>query len=116
MHHAADGFELTAPVGSFPKNVSPYGAVDMAGNAWEWTQDWASDDYYKKSPRKNPKGPDSGVRRVMRGGSWNYDVPFFVSAHNRSPGRPWIRKKYVGFRCTMDVPRNATKPIQTTTP
>lgn len=104
IHQADDGFEFTAPVGSFPENVSPYGAYDMAGNAWEWTWDWASDDYYQKSPRNNPKGPSSGVRRIMRGGSWNYDVPFFVSTHNRSPGRPWIHKKYVGFRCARVVP------------
>jgi formylglycine-generating enzyme required for sulfatase activity len=104
MHHQKDGFATTAPVGSFPQNVSPYGAYDMAGNAWEWTQDYHSEDYYKDSPRKNPTGPTAGVRRVMRGGSWNYDVPFFVSSHNRSDGRPWIRKKYVGFRCAMDTP------------
>jgi formylglycine-generating enzyme required for sulfatase activity len=104
MHHQKDGFATTAPVGSFPQNVSPYGAYDMAGNAWEWTQDYHSEDYYKDSPRKNPTGPTTGVRRVMRGGSWNYDVPFFVSSHNRSDGRPWIRKKYVGFRCAIDTP------------
>ncbi|MCP4601860.1 MAG: formylglycine-generating enzyme family protein [Proteobacteria bacterium] len=107
MHHAKDGFEFTAPVGSFPENVSPYGAYDMSGNAWEWTQDWANDDYYKRSPKKNPKGPESGIRRVMRGGSWNYDIPFYVTTTNRSPGRPWIAKKYVGFRCVKDVPKSA---------
>ncbi len=109
MHHADDGFKFTAPVGSFPQNVSPYGAYDMAGNAWEWTQDWASEDYYQKSPKKNPQGPATGERRVMRGGSWNYDIPFFVTAFNRSPGRPWIRKKYVGFRCAKDIPQTKTE-------
>ena len=104
MRRPGDGFDATAPVGSFPENVSPYGAYDMAGNAWEWTQDYYSEDYYEKSEKKNPKGPDQGVRRVMRGGSWCYDVPLYVTAHNRSDGRPWIRKKYVGFRCAKDVP------------
>jgi iron(II)-dependent oxidoreductase len=99
MHHGKDGFKSTAPVGSFKHNKSPYGAMDMAGNAWEWTQDYWNSRYYNNSPIKNPKGPKKGVKRVMRGGSWLYDVPFFVTAFNRSPGRPWIRKKYVGFRC-----------------
>ncbi|HIA02115.1 MAG TPA: hypothetical protein EYN66_09420 [Myxococcales bacterium] len=40
---------------------------------------------------------------MMRGGSWLYDVPFFVSTFNRSPGRPWIRKAYVGFRCAKSL-------------
>jgi formylglycine-generating enzyme required for sulfatase activity len=104
MHHSDDGFEFTAPVGSFPKNVSPYGAYDMAGNAWEWTYDFHGEDYYKNSDAKNPKGPQSGERHVMRGGSWMYDVPFFTTTYNRSPGRPWIRKKYVGFRCAKNAP------------
>jgi len=104
MHHDGDGFAWTAPVGSFPKNVSPYGAYDMAGNAWEWTQDWWSRRYYEESPRENPKGPRTGTTRVMRGGSWMYDVPFFVNAHNRSPGKPLVRKRYVGFRCAKDAP------------
>ncbi len=99
MHNPDDGFEKTAPVGSFPKNVSPYGAYDMAGNAWEWTLDYYNPTYYRHSPPKDPQGPKGGVTHTMRGGSWMYDVPFFQLAHNRSPGRPWIRKQYVGVRC-----------------
>jgi len=102
MHHADDGFPTTAPVGSYPKNVSPYGAYDMAGNAWEWTADYWNPRYYRHSPSKDPKGPEKGVKRVMRGGSWLYDVPFFVNSFNRSPGRPWVRKSAVGFRCAKD--------------
>ena len=71
----------------------------MLGNAWEWTADYWGPRYYRRSPTKDPTGPESGVKRVMRGGSWLYDVPFFVNAFNRSPGRPWIRKSAVGFRC-----------------
>jgi formylglycine-generating enzyme required for sulfatase activity len=44
-------------VGSDPLNVSPYGAVDMLGNAGEWAFDWASSDYYAVSPYRNPQGP-----------------------------------------------------------
>jgi iron(II)-dependent oxidoreductase len=103
MHHDLDGYKLTAPVGSFPKNVSPFGIYDMAGNVWEWTQDWFDRDYYARSPRDNPKGPETGKRRVMRGGSWYYDVPFYLVTHNRSPGWPQNQKPYFGLRCAMDV-------------
>jgi formylglycine-generating enzyme required for sulfatase activity len=108
-----DGFAYTAPVGSFPQGVSPYGVHDLAGNMWEWTADLYDPDYYRKSPARNPKGPaDDGnpkARRVMRGGSWMYDVPFFLTTHNRSPGRPWIRKMWVGIRCGKDAPASAAK-------
>jgi formylglycine-generating enzyme required for sulfatase activity len=105
LHGPEDGFDETAPVGSFPGNVSPYGAYDMAGNAWEWVSDFHGKHYYRESPRENPKGPKTGERRVMRGGSWMYDVPFFAMSTNRSPGRPQVRKIYVGFRCAMDAPK-----------
>ena len=103
MHNPDDGFDKTAPVGSFPKNVSPYGAYDMTGNAWEWTHDFYNGAYYRHSPLKDPQGPEHGLKHTMRGGSWMYDVPFFQLAHNRSPGRPWIRKQYVGFRCVKPL-------------
>ncbi|MBW2277983.1 MAG: formylglycine-generating enzyme family protein [Deltaproteobacteria bacterium] len=104
QHTPDDGFETTAPVGSFPQNKSPCGAYDMAGNAWEWVQDFWDPGYYPLSPRDNPPGSAKGKRRVMRGGSWMYDVPFFVTTSNRSPGWPFRRKEYVGIRCAMDVP------------
>jgi iron(II)-dependent oxidoreductase len=104
MHTPEDGFAGTAPVGSFPNNVSPYGAHDMAGNAWEWTQDLHDREFYGRSPRENPVNNEVGWRRIMRGGSWMYDVPFFVTSFNRSPGRAYFRKEYVGFRCAMDPP------------
>jgi formylglycine-generating enzyme required for sulfatase activity len=107
MHWAKDGFPYTAPVGSFPQNVSPFGVYDMAGNVWEYTADYWHPKYYRESPRRNPKGHrwgDSERRRVMRGGSWMYDVPFFMRTHNRSPGRTTYRKRFCGFRCGKDAP------------
>ena len=68
---SGDGYEYTAPVGSFPAGASPYGVMDMAGNVWEWCADWYDKDYYSsQSSQQNPKGPDSGTYRVLRGGSW----------------------------------------------
>jgi formylglycine-generating enzyme required for sulfatase activity len=65
-----DGYAWTAPVGSFPAGVSPYGVLDMAGNVWEWTADWYDEGYYSDSPSENPRGPESGDDRVIRGGSF----------------------------------------------
>jgi formylglycine-generating enzyme required for sulfatase activity/3',5'-cyclic AMP phosphodiesterase CpdA/energy-coupling factor transporter ATP-binding protein EcfA2 len=64
------GLRRTSPVGTFPAGASPYGCMDMAGNVWEWCGDRYKDDYYKKSPAKNPQGPSAGSARVIRGGSW----------------------------------------------
>jgi formylglycine-generating enzyme required for sulfatase activity len=60
----------TTEVGSYPEGASPYGALDMAGNVWEWVGDWYDSYYYSNSPDSNPTGPASGTNRVLRGGSW----------------------------------------------
>ena len=65
-----DGYEDPAPVGSFPAGESWVGALDMAGNVWEWVADWYDAGYYAHSPRENPTGPEDGQHRVLRGGSW----------------------------------------------
>ena len=57
-------------VGSFEEGKSPYGTYDMAGNVWEWVVDWYDEQYYGKSPVRNPRGPSLGEDRVIRGGSW----------------------------------------------
>ena len=61
-----DGYGPTAPVGSFPDDVSPYGLFDAAGNAAEWVADWWDAEYYARSPERNPAGPASGDQRVHR--------------------------------------------------
>jgi formylglycine-generating enzyme required for sulfatase activity len=88
----------TTPVSSYPKGVSPYGVYDMAGNVWEWVQDWYGEDYYANSPTENPTGPTSGTSRVMRGGSW-YDVEGNVRTARRVNIDPGAWVSHVGFRC-----------------
>lgn len=94
---ANDRYEATAPVGSFPSGASPYGALDMAGNVWEWVADWYDRDFYAQSPAQNPSGPENGAFRVLRGGSWDNTVRLVRSAY-RHYGSPDHRYIYIGFR------------------
>ena len=105
MRNPDDGWDKSAPVDAFPAGRSPVGAWQMAGNVWEWTTDWFSPIYYRQSQRRNPKGPNSGPRRMIRGGSWRYDIPFYVSSYNRSHSRVGSRFRHVGIRCFKDGPR-----------
>jgi formylglycine-generating enzyme required for sulfatase activity len=59
----------TTAVGSYPSGASPYGALDMAGNVWEWVNDWYSGSYYQQALARNPPGPATGTYRGLRGGS-----------------------------------------------
>jgi formylglycine-generating enzyme required for sulfatase activity len=95
----ADGFLTVAPVKSFPPNR--YGLHDMAGNVWEWCDDWFTEDYYAQSPRENPPGPSGGRVRVVRGGSWLCPEDFFVgyTVFARSSRTPDETSSNVGFRC-----------------
>ncbi len=87
----------TFPVGSFPAGASWCGALDMAGNVWEWCADWCAQDYYSVSPELNPTGPESGTYRVLRGGSWDFNCNFCRAAH-RASGDPSLATYYDGFR------------------
>lgn len=62
----------TSKAGAYPGNASPYGVMDMAGNVWEWVNDYFQGDYYSVSPGNNPTGPVTGNSRVMRGGAWDH--------------------------------------------
>jgi len=88
----------TTEVGSYPAGTSPYGALDMAGNVWEWVADWYSSSYYASLPDSNPQGPDSGAGRVVRGGSWHHDQRGVRAAY-RLGREPSHALSHVGFRC-----------------
>ncbi|MEI2691323.1 MAG: bifunctional serine/threonine-protein kinase/formylglycine-generating enzyme family protein [Anaerolineae bacterium] len=88
----------TTAVGSYPAGASPYGALDMAGNVWEWAADWYDEATYTASPRENPTGPGTGSTRVLRGGSWGISASY-VRAASRDGGTPDFRDDRVGFRC-----------------
>ena len=95
-----DGHQFTAPVGSYPKGASPFGALDMAGNVWEWVADWYDETYYRSSPAQNPTGPDTGQYRVLRGGSWGNEQGD-VRAANRDGFNPEDGVDLIGFRCAL---------------
>ena len=94
----AQPYDTGTPVGFYPKGASPYGVDDMAGNVMEWCQDWYSRDYYSVSPRKNPKGPETGTYRVVRGGTF-FTEPFELRSSARSAAWPSFQAhRMIGFR------------------
>ena len=110
MYGSSDGYETTSPVGSYPSGASLFGALDMAGNVWEWTSDWY--DWYKPYQSfsgkrvtygvnfsENPSGPSTGSFRVVRGGCWDSFDPSSVRAALRVGAEPTNRASGVGFRC-----------------
>ena len=93
------------PVGSYPKGASAYGALDMAGNVWEWTADWFDENYYRRTGVSlDPAGPITGVTRVTRGGSWAREGRLAVTTV-RNPVRPATASNEIGFRCAMTAGR-----------
>ena len=94
----------TQPVGAYASGVSPYGAHDMAGNVWEWVGDRYAKDYYQRSPDRNPRGPESGERRVLRGGLWADASTGSLWAPNRGNNLPRNRSFYIGVRCARASP------------
>jgi formylglycine-generating enzyme required for sulfatase activity len=94
-----DIWKYSSPVGSFPKNG--YGLYDMAGNVWEWCADWYDEKYYSISPKLNPKGPDSGKYKSLRGGSWYYNGNYGLRITYRFTGLPSLGNTFFGFRCVQ---------------
>jgi formylglycine-generating enzyme required for sulfatase activity len=73
----------------------------MTGNASEWCNDWYNESYYQSASTSNPKGPEKGSHKVIRGGSWNLG-PREVRTTKRHHFRPDVTLDYVGFRCAQD--------------
>jgi eukaryotic-like serine/threonine-protein kinase len=92
----------TTAVGSQAAGASPFGALDMAGNVWEWVNDWYDPGYWVKSPSSNPPGPPSGNARVFRGGSWDTNENYLRSA-NRDGDVPEDTNNQIGFRCSHSI-------------
>lgn len=107
----------TTRVGSYAEGISPFGALDMAGNVWEWVSDFYVHDYYKESPAENPTGPakDPGSHlRVIRGGSYQddmlnlrlpnrgYEVGPNPAVLPTDPAYYGHRSAKIGFRCAAD--------------
>ena len=93
-----DNAKYTAPVGSYPPNG--YGLYDMAGNVWEWVNDWYVEGYYREAPSKNPHGPHFGFAKIIRGGSW-INAPDFLRSSFRNWSDPASQVDYFGFRCAL---------------
>ncbi len=91
----------TAPVGSYPPNG--FELHDMAGNVWEWVSDWYSPDYYARAQYTNPRGPESGLMRIVRGGAWmNADARYLRCAY-RHKVPPDSYSYSIGFRIAYSL-------------
>ena len=113
----SDSYALTAPVGSFPEGTSWVGALDLAGNVWEWVADWYGS--YSSGRQVNPAGPQSGTARVLRGGSWGSSENYARCANRLWYTPTGTGNGYRGFRCGVSLPRvtvrltPARTPVQT---
>jgi formylglycine-generating enzyme required for sulfatase activity len=94
-----DGAPTTAPVGSYSEGASPFGALDMAGNVWEWTADWYA--RYTEAAAVNPHGPAMGRFRVARGGGWGVSWNGQKATVMRNKSAPTKRDIFLGFRCAL---------------
>lgn len=97
-----DGYQNSAPVGSYPEGASWVGALDMAGNVWEWVEDWCGE--YEEGYLDNPAGPNDGYCKIIRGGAWASPPAGLRTTYriiNTSEINPGIRHPNIGFRCVI---------------
>jgi sulfatase modifying factor 1 len=103
----------TAPVTKLPPQ-NDWGLHDLAGNVWEWVADWYDENYYATQPSDtpvlDPRGPDEGEARVLRGGAWS-DDPRLLRTAVRDGVYPDYGLDNIGFRCAIDrMPLGARPP------
>jgi formylglycine-generating enzyme required for sulfatase activity len=89
---------------AFPDSASPFGVLDMAGNVFEWVNDYYAESYFSSAPAVNPTGPESGEFRVVRGSS--FESPASQAAVTiRRPGANAFSSHDLGFRCVIQQPQ-----------
>ncbi|MFQ5645719.1 MAG: SUMF1/EgtB/PvdO family nonheme iron enzyme [bacterium] len=91
----------TCGVGNFKFGTSPYRLFNMAGNVWEWCQDWYDKNYYTVSSYTDPQGPSSGKKKIIRGGSWK-DNGNAMRVSKRCCADPGFKADNIGFRFLME--------------
>jgi formylglycine-generating enzyme required for sulfatase activity len=95
--------DKTAPIGSYPPNNN--GVFDMGGNVWEWVSDWMAPSYQVLDDLIDPRGPNSGIMKVRRGGAYSDSIKAMAIGY-----RDWSHpsSRYfsdIGFRCAINVKR-----------
>ncbi|MBN7799702.1 SUMF1/EgtB/PvdO family nonheme iron enzyme [Algoriphagus aestuariicola] len=94
----SDGYATASPAKAYPPNA--FGLYDMAGNVLEWCDDWYSESYPTDSLSINPKGPEAGTRKVLRGGAFD-TTPTITRIARRLGNYPSIKHEEKGFRCVF---------------
>ena len=96
---------LPIKAGAFAVDSPPangYGIHHLAGNVWEWVNDWHDESYYRTSPAENPLGPLKGFRKSVRGGSW-YNNVWYTQPGMRFQLAPHVKLNSLGFRCARSA-------------
>ncbi len=100
--YGLNGEVLTLQIGTFPQGASPYGVLDLTGNASEWVQDWYEPYSYLHAPLSDPQGPQGQLLKVVRGGSWLKPARN-IRVTDRDYALPTDRATGIGFRCAKDA-------------
>jgi formylglycine-generating enzyme len=100
--NAGNTYGTLLPVDEFPAGRSPYGMWDMAGNAYEWCLDFYAPSFYHESPASNPRGPESGQERTIRGGFYG-ETRAGVRTTHRACASEQLTRESIGFRVAMDA-------------
>lgn len=111
--------EKMPTVGICELGRSPYGVSDLVGSVWNWCFDWYDKEYYRKSPDSNPAGPETGIRKAVRGGNWVFlgccsgTPAYALRTSRRNSFHQSIQKKSIGFRCIKKPVSSISVPMHT---